>query len=106
MENEIVEFMKFVKKRNKPKKKSLCDMDTDGGGRWTVMQRRGGFDDQSRFVDYVWFFVTNEQTKYVLNLSCYMTTLTDRDSLSYNRGIRFRIRRNYLTATGVFGITA
>ncbi|CAF0945900.1 unnamed protein product [Adineta ricciae] len=50
------------------------------------------FNDQSRFVDYEWFFITNEQTKYTLNLGRYMTTSTGKDSLSYNRGMRFTTR--------------
>ncbi|UJR10670.1 hypothetical protein I4U23_014865 [Adineta vaga] len=50
------------------------------------------FSDQSRFVDYEWFFITNEQTKYTLNLGRYLTTSTGGDSLSYNRGMRFTTR--------------
>ncbi|CAF2545682.1 unnamed protein product [Rotaria sp. Silwood2] len=50
------------------------------------------FNDQSRFVDYEWFFITDEQTKYTLNLGRYMTTSTGGDSLSYNRGMRFTTR--------------
>jgi ficolin len=50
------------------------------------------FNEQTRFVDYEWVFVTNEQTKYTLNLGRYMTTSTGGDSLSYNRGMRFTTR--------------
>ena len=50
------------------------------------------FNEQSRFVDYEWFFITNEQTKYTLNLGRYMTSSTGGDSLSYNRGMRFTTR--------------
>lgn len=50
------------------------------------------FNDQSRFADYEWFFVTNEQTKYTLNLGRYLPSSTAGDSLSYNRGMRFSTR--------------
>ncbi|CAF1203359.1 unnamed protein product [Rotaria sordida] len=127
--------------RTSPKSfRVFCDMDTDGGG-WTVIQRRGDynqqsnffvtwssyrrgfgdltrdfwlgnekiyalsnqneyrlhidmedFNDQSRFVDYEWFFITDEPTKYTLNLGRYMSASTGGDSLSYNRGMRFTTR--------------
>ena len=50
------------------------------------------FNDQSRFVDYEWFFITNEQSKYTLNLGSYLPTSTGGDSLTYNRGMRFTTR--------------
>ncbi|CAF1481719.1 unnamed protein product [Adineta ricciae] len=50
------------------------------------------FNDQSRFVVYEWFFITNEQTKYTLNLGRYMPSSTGGDSLYYNRGMRFTTR--------------
>jgi len=134
-------FLYIKRPRTSPKPfRVLCDMDTDGGG-WTVIQRRGDynqksnffvtwssykrgfgdlardfwlgnekihlltnqdeyrlhidmedFNDQTRFVDYEWFFITNEQTKYTLNLGRYMTSSTGGDSLSYNRGMRFTTR--------------
>ncbi|UJR35156.1 hypothetical protein I4U23_027925 [Adineta vaga] len=50
------------------------------------------FNVQTRFVDYEWFFITNEQTKYTLNLGRYLPSSTGGDSLSYNRGMRFTTR--------------
>ncbi|CAF3586633.1 unnamed protein product [Adineta steineri] len=50
------------------------------------------FSNQTRFADYEWFFITNEQTKYTLNLGRYVQTSTGGDSLAYNRGMRFSTR--------------
>ncbi|CAF0787872.1 unnamed protein product [Didymodactylos carnosus] len=47
------------------------------------------FQDQKRFVEYEWFFITGESMKYTLNLGRFIHTSSAGDSLSYNRGMRF-----------------
>ncbi|CAF4421434.1 unnamed protein product, partial [Adineta steineri] len=40
------------------------------------------FNNQTRFAEYEWFFITNEQTKYTLNVGDYVKTSNAGDSFS------------------------
>ncbi|CAF1185586.1 unnamed protein product [Adineta steineri] len=50
------------------------------------------FNNQTRFAEYEWFFITNEQTKYTLNVGDYVKTSNAGDSFSHARGMRFTTR--------------